>query len=69
MGALEDRLQEDIAKLEMAFDAETEPLDEIRINPKMTNITMEVFGLTWLPYRRDDTGRMRPDWPTPTGKT
>jgi hypothetical protein len=62
MAALEDRLQEDIAKLEMDFDAESEVLDEIRINPKMTNITMEVFGLTWLPYRKDDSGRLLPDW-------
>jgi len=63
MEELEVRLQEDIDKLEMQFDPESEILDEIRIAPKLSDISMEIFGLAWLPYRKDDRGRFVPDWP------
>ena len=62
MEELEVRLQEDIDKLEMQFDPESETLDEIRIAPKLSDISMEIFGLAWLPYRKNDQGRFVPDW-------
>ena len=58
----EARLQEDIARLEMQFDPESEPLEEIRIAPKLSDIAMEIFGLAWLPYRKSDQGHFVPDW-------
>jgi hypothetical protein len=63
MEELEARLQADIDKLEMQFDPESETLDEIRIAPKLSDIAMEIFGLAWLPYRKNDQGRFVPDWP------
>ena len=60
---LEARLQDDIDKLEFSYNAETEPLDEIRIKPKSTDITLDVFGLAWIPMRRDVQGHLLPDWP------
>ena len=62
LGELESRLQEDIERLEMQFDPEHEPLEEIRIAPNLSDITMELFGLAWLPYRQNDQGLFRPDW-------
>jgi len=62
VGELESRLQEDIDRLEMQFDPENAPLEEIRIVPKLSDITMELFGLAWLPYRRSAQGHFMPDW-------
>ena len=59
---LEDRLQADIDKIEFAMDPENEPLDNISIKPKSTNITLEIFGLAWMPYRKNADGRLSPDW-------
>ncbi len=59
---LEDRLQADIDKIEFAMDPENEPLDDISIKPKSTNITLEIFGLAWMPYRKNAGGLLSPDW-------
>jgi hypothetical protein len=62
MAELETRLQDDIDRLDMQFDPENESLEEIRIAPKLGDMTMDVFGLAWLPYRRNDQGRWVADW-------
>ena len=59
---LEDRLQTDINKIEFTMDPENEPLDEISVKPKSTNITLEIFGLAWMPHRKNAEGRLSPDW-------
>jgi hypothetical protein len=59
---LEGRLQNDIDKLDAAYDPASEPLEEVRVNPRSTDITLDIFGLLWLPYRRDPGGRLVPDW-------
>jgi hypothetical protein len=61
---LEAQMQEEIDKLEFSFDPENEEIDEIRIKPKSTDIMLELFGLVWIPYRKDARGRLTPDWPT-----
>jgi hypothetical protein len=60
---LETRLQNDIDKLDAAYDPVSEPLKEVRVNPRSTDITLAIFGLLWLPYRREGGGRLMPDWP------
>ena len=62
LGDMELRLQEDIAALEAGFDATREELEEFRIYPKRTDMTMHVFGLVWMPYRKTAGGRLNPDW-------
>jgi hypothetical protein len=62
LSELETRMQEDIEKIEFSHDAEFEQLDEIHIKPKQSDITLEVFGLAWIPFRRDAEGRLSPDW-------
>jgi hypothetical protein len=59
---LDERLQRDIDNLDARFDPSDEELEEILIKPQSTNITMEAFGLTWMPYRKDAGGRLSPDW-------
>jgi hypothetical protein len=59
---LEARLQEDIAGIEASFDPSTLDIEEMRLKPKSTDITLKLFGLGWLPYRRDATGRLSSDW-------
>ena len=65
MHALEEQLQADIEQLEMQFDPELEELIEIRVVPKLSNIVVKVFGLGWLPYRKNDKGGLTPDWYCP----
>ena len=62
MTQLDEQLQNDIVKLEAAFDSNSEELEEILIRPKSTDITLAIFSLTWMPYRRDTGGRLSPDW-------
>ncbi|MBN2255947.1 MAG: ATP-binding protein [Deltaproteobacteria bacterium] len=59
---MEMRLQEDIAALEAGFDATREELEEVRIYPKRTGMTIHVFGLVWMPYRKTAGGQLSPDW-------
>ena len=62
MGGLDERLQSDIDGLDASFDPADEELEEVSVKPQSTNITLEVFGLTWMPYRKDAGGRLTPDW-------
>ncbi len=62
MEDLEGRLQEDIAAIEAAFDPRALDLEEMKLKPKSADIALRMFGLGWLPYRRDAAGRLSPDW-------
>ena len=59
---LELRLAEDIDKLEASYDPAGEDLEEVRVYPKKSDIHMKVYGLTWMPYRKDISGKLNPDW-------
>lgn len=58
---LDERLQEDMDAIELSLDTDIEELEEIRIKPKSTNITLEAFGLTWMPFRKNAGGGISPD--------
>jgi hypothetical protein len=62
MAELDERLQSDIDSLDATFDPADEELEEVSVKPQSTNITLEAFGLTWMPYRKDAGGRLSPDW-------
>jgi hypothetical protein len=62
MEELEARLQEDIDQLEFTFDPTSEKIEEVRIKPKSRDITLHLYGLAWLPFRRDSQGRLSADW-------
>ena len=59
---LDQRLQEDIERIEMQYDPEDETIQEVLIKPKSSDMTLEFFGLVWMPYRRDAQGRLAQDW-------
>ncbi|MGD9307456.1 MAG: DUF87 domain-containing protein [Desulfobacterales bacterium] len=59
---LDDQLQNDIGMLEESFDPSNEILEEILIKPKSMDVTLEIFGLVWMPYRKDARGILSPDW-------
>ena len=62
MAALNKRLENEIGDLDTAFDAQSEPLDEIVVRAKNTDINVVITGLVWLPYTKGDSGRLRPAW-------
>ena len=62
MAALNEQLEQEVADLDTAFDAQTEELNEIVVRATSTNIHVAVTGLAWLPYTADDKGRLRPAW-------
>ncbi|MGD8256107.1 MAG: DUF87 domain-containing protein [Desulfobacterales bacterium] len=59
---LDQRLQADIERIEAAFDPDSESIREVLIKPKSSDITLEFFGLVWMPYRRDARGQLATDW-------
>jgi hypothetical protein len=62
MAELDQRLQGDIDSLEASYDPATAELEEVTVKAKSTNMTLEAFGLTWMPYRKGADGRRSPDW-------
>ena len=62
IAALNKQLEDEVAKLDTAFDAQAEELSEIVVRAKSTDIHVAVAGLAWLPYTADERGRLRPAW-------
>ena len=60
--ALNAELEEEIEALDTAFDAQAEPLDEIVVRAKSTDINVAITGLVWLPYTAGESGRLQPAW-------
>lgn len=62
LAELDARLQEDIDRIEVDLRAESEILEEISIRPKQSDISLKLFGLAWMPFRKDLGGGLSPDW-------
>ena len=62
LSELDERLQEDIDAIAFSMDAEAEALEKISVKPKSTDITLEIFGLAWMPFRKNAGGGLSPDW-------
>jgi hypothetical protein len=62
LNQLELQLQGDIQKLEETYDPASEELKEIKVSPKSTDMSLRLFGLAWMPYRKEVDGALRPDW-------
>jgi hypothetical protein len=62
LSELDERLQEDIDAIGFSMDAQAEELEKISVNPKSTDITLEIFGLAWMPFRKNAGGGISPDW-------
>jgi hypothetical protein len=59
---LDQRLQEDIDRIEADLVPDEDSIQEVLVKPKSSDMTLEFFGLVWLPYRRDARGQLLPDW-------
>ena len=62
LSELDDRLQEDIEATGFSMEAEAEKLEKISVKPKSTDITLEIFGLAWMPFTKNAGGGLNPDW-------
>jgi len=62
LSELDQRLQEDIDAIASSMNAQAEELEKISVNPKSTDITLEIFGLAWMPFRKNAGGGVSPDW-------
>jgi hypothetical protein len=62
LSELDGRLQADIDAITFSMDAGAEELEEISVKPKSTDITLEIFGLVWMPFRKNAGGGLSPDW-------
>jgi hypothetical protein len=65
LAELDRALEADIDALEAAFDPSAEALQELSVAPSATGIAVELFGLVWLPYRRDEAGKAVAAWKAP----
>lgn len=59
---LEAKFQAELSDMEFRFDAELEELTTISVKPKSSDITLELFGLIWVPYRVEADHTLTPDW-------
>jgi hypothetical protein len=59
---LETELQGEIEKLSGGVDATTLTVETVQVTAKSTDLSMKVYGLLWLPYRKNDQGALTPDW-------
>ena len=59
---LNQEFEQEVARLENAYDAQMEELDVIDIKPKSTEIHIHFVGLAWLPYQKDSKNRLKAAW-------
>ncbi|MCI0513717.1 DUF87 domain-containing protein [candidate division KSB1 bacterium] len=60
--ALEAEFDAELQRLESSLNAQTETLESIAIQPRPTDIYLQIVGLAWLPYSKDAQGRFVPAW-------
>ena len=57
---LEEEFQEAVDELAIKLDAEALGLEELFVRPRKSDISVEKFGVLWLPFRVDSTGIAEP---------
>jgi hypothetical protein len=57
---LEARVQAEVAALSPGYDAQAEPLETIRLQPKAADVVVQFCGIGWLPFIEDGQGNLRP---------
>ena len=61
MEQLNSQFEDDVARLDLSFDAQTEKLDSVTIKATSTNIHVHLVALAWLPYNLGGSG-LSPAW-------
>ncbi|MFT7531974.1 MAG: hypothetical protein ACI9FD_003002, partial [Gammaproteobacteria bacterium] len=52
--------EDDVAGIEVNFDAQNESLEEVVVRAKSSDINVEMVGLVWTPYVRKSAGKSEP---------
>ena len=60
--ALNAELGREVSALDSGFDAQAEPLDEVVVRAKTTDVYVPIVALAWMPYVADAEGRLQPAW-------
>ena len=61
MDELNAQFENDMDQLELSFDAQNEELEPVVVKATSTNIQVRLVGLTWFPYRKEESG-LAPAW-------
>lgn len=56
------QFKEESDALESKIDPANEALETVSINPKKTDINVQLVALTWVPFRTDAQGQSTPAW-------
>lgn len=59
---LNAQFQEESGALENKIDPAVESLEPVVINPKKTDINVQLVALAWVPFRSDAQGKGEPAW-------
>jgi hypothetical protein len=59
---LEAEAQAEVDALDSGYDALAEPLEAIAVRPRASDVTLQFFGVGWLPYIEDGAGNLAPAW-------
>ena len=62
IAAINGEFEQELAMLEDAYDAQSEPLKEILVKPKSTDIHVHLVGVLWAPYYRSDGEPLSRAW-------
>jgi hypothetical protein len=62
LDALHLQMDEEISTLASTFDPASEPLDQVQIKPKSTDIELRLFGIVFRPMRATPGGGSTADW-------
>jgi hypothetical protein len=59
---LGSEFEQEVERLEDAFDAQAETLQEVVVKPKSTDVHVHFVGLAWAPFQQSKSGRLSPLW-------
>ncbi|MFA6957770.1 MAG: DUF87 domain-containing protein [Thermoanaerobaculia bacterium] len=62
LDALHMQMDEEITALAATFDPASEPLEQVQVKPKATDIELKLFGIVFRPMRKQPGGGMTQDW-------
>jgi hypothetical protein len=61
MDELNAQFEDEVEQMEFSLDAQTEELESVVVKATSTNIQVHLVSLTWLPYRKEESGLV-PAW-------
>jgi hypothetical protein len=59
---LNAQFKEELDALDTKIDPATEDLEKVTINPRKTDINVQLVALAWTPFRTDSVGQTAQAW-------